>query len=298
MIKQAADCSEHDGAIWCRIRAGCFIMGSPEYEPGRREEEVQHQVVLTHDFEIMQAEVTQAQWQEVAQAEGWGLNPSWFGPNGDGQDCGMNCPVERVSWHDAIAYANIISDMAGLRRCYVGTNISGSPGTGCSSGTTDCIGSFSATIILNGTSTVYECEGYRLATEAEWEYAYRAGTTTAFYNREITNAEENCNVDSALDLIGYYCGNSNTITHSSSMAKNEWGLIDMAGNVREWVWDLYGPYSQGMAIDPIIQSGSFRTFRGGSWGNPAVQCRAAFRLSAPPATRRYDIGFRLARTLP
>jgi formylglycine-generating enzyme required for sulfatase activity len=142
----------------------------------------------------------------------------------------------------------------------------------------------------------YNCVGYRLPTESEWEYAYRAGTTTAFYNGEIT--DDDC-ADPNLDQIGWYCGNSDVQVHSvGEKESNAWGLYDMAGNVWEWCWDGYVPYL-GAVSDPLgPATGSDRVIRGGSFGNGASDARAADRDFLGPSSRIGSLGFRLARTAP
>ena len=133
--------------------------------------------------------------------------------------------------------------------------------------------------------------------DAEWEYAYRAGTTTAFYNGDITDYSN----DPKLDLIGWYYFNSGYTTHPAAQKDpNDWGLYDMAGNVWEWTWDWYGgAYPSNGVTDPTGPgSGSYRVARGGSWSNDAVNVRAAFRVSTNPDGRARGLGFRLARTAP
>ena len=151
-----------------RINPGTFIMGSPEDELGRWENEPQHEVTLPHDFFLAETEVTQAQWASVM-----GSNPSQFAGCDD-------CPVEQVSWYEAVDYCNALSALESLEPAYE----------------------------VNGTSVSWDpaATGYRLPTEAEWEYACRAGSTTALYNGPVT--ETDCGLDLNLDQIGWYCGNN------------------------------------------------------------------------------------------
>ncbi len=145
---------------------------------------------------------------------------------------------------------------------------------------------------------------YRLPTEAEWEYAARAGTTTAFYSGEITHTGSSP-VDPNLDAIGWYSGNSDVSytpnwsglgTHPMAQKQlNAWGLYDMSGNVWEWVQDWYGGYPDGAVTDPAgPETGSYRVLRGGSWDRDARRCRSASRGYVAPSGRGHYFGFRLA----
>jgi formylglycine-generating enzyme required for sulfatase activity len=137
-----------------------------------------------------------------------------------------------------------------------------------------------------------EGEGYRLPTEAEWEYACRAGTETAFYSGPITEPEGR---DPNLEKVGWYRENSGGTTHPVRQKEpNAWGLYDMHGNVREWCSDRYGKYPDGPAADPTgADTGAGRVGRGGAWRDRARRCRAAYRIYVTPGVRDDGLGFRL-----
>ncbi|OEU82495.1 MAG: hypothetical protein BA865_14325 [Desulfobacterales bacterium S5133MH4] len=137
---------------------------------------------------------------------------------------------------------------------------------------------------------------YRLPTEAEWEYACRAGSTTAFANGGIT--ETGCGYDPNLDAMGWYCGNSDKKPHPAAQKKpNAFGLYDMHGNMWEWCEDWYGTYPPDLVTDPTgPSSGSGRVIRGGGWHEDAVDCRSAIRVSLSEGSRAGTLGFRLVRT--
>jgi formylglycine-generating enzyme required for sulfatase activity len=139
--------------------------------------------------------------------------------------------------------------------------------------------------------------GMRLPTEAEWEYAYRAGTTTAFHG--MPGYLNGTNDDNQLGTIAWFSGNSNSTRAVAGKAANGFGLYDMAGNVGEWCQDWYGTYASGAQTNPTgAASGSYRVFRGGGWSAVffAGDCRASSRNYYTPNFGTYDIGFRVART--
>lgn len=247
------------------ISAGTFTMGSPLTEPDREPnglgDELQHEVTVTRDFWLKETEVTQGEWVTLM-----GTNPSSF------PSCGSNCPVEQVSWLDAVDYVNALSRSQGLPECYTGT----------------------------GTSRTFaglSCQGYRLPTEAEWEFATRAGTLTSSYNGDVA-AGNTCDPDPALSPIAWYCANAPSAT-SPVRAKlaNGWGLYDTLGNVWEWTHDWYGAYDSIAATDPLGSSmGTVRVVRGGSWNYGSASCRAARRGYGDPGVRYGHVGFRPARS--
>jgi formylglycine-generating enzyme required for sulfatase activity len=137
---------------------------------------------------------------------------------------------------------------------------------------------------------------YRLPSEAEWEYACRAGSTTAFPNGSITTLQ--CGVDDNLNAIAWYCGNSQNLIHPvAGKEPNAWGLYDMLGNVQEWCQDWFGGYPDDEVVNPTgPKKGSYRVMRGGVWYSPARDARCASRFGSPPRYRFQHIGLRLGMT--
>jgi formylglycine-generating enzyme required for sulfatase activity len=253
-----------------QIPAGTFIMGSPTSEPNRQDDETQHLVTL-NGFYMGKYQVTQEQYQAVM-----GINPSYH-HGGSGREPAVGeiqgkRPVELVTWYDAVEFCNKLSTLDGRTAVYT------------ISGRTPA----SEYPITNATVTVdFTKNGYRLPTEAEWEYACRAGTTTA-YNTGATIS----------DNTGWYTtSNSERKTHEVGLKpSNAWGLYDMHGNVREWCWDWYGDYASGAQTNPTgAPSGSYRMERGGDWYNDGRNMRSAFRGYGNPSVRSNVTGFRLVR---
>ena len=266
------DVDADDVGEWVLIRAGSFTMGTPVSEIGYDPNagELQHQVTLTRDFEMMTTEVTQAQFSELM----------GYGPSYD-VDCGADCPVEQVNWHEAAAYCNTLSGQSGLDRCYL------------------CRG-LGSSVYCDPAGNPYECRGYRLPTEAEWEYAARAGTATATYNGnpDIPDPTGPCAASAALDTIAWYCANSSDGTHQvGTMRPNQWGLYDMLGNVYEWCHDTLDDYPSDSVTDPEGRAVGARVQRGGAFQSPARYMRSAHRSQAPAENRHKVFGFRVVRTL-
>jgi formylglycine-generating enzyme required for sulfatase activity len=240
-----------------RIEGGTFKMGSPSTEAGRDDDEDPQHSVTVSSFYMSKHEVTQAEYEAVM-----GSNPSYFK--------GENLPVEQVSWYEAIEYCNKRSLQEGLTPAYKGTG--------------------------DNISCDFEANGYRLPTEAEWEYACRAGTTTPFNTgNNITTSQANYDGDYPYNnnAKGEYREKTMAV---GSFAPNGWGLYDMHGNVWEWCWDWYGKYSSGSQTDPTgAASGSLRVGRGGGCSADALFLRSAYRNHISPSYRFSSLGFRLVR---
>ena len=257
--------------------ADTFMMGSPAEEAGREPHETRHQVTLTRPFLISPHEVTWAEWRMVM---GWG----------DSSLVNRSRPAEEMSWYDAMIYCNRRSALEGLDSVYVFSNRRH-----------DGRHVYLASI----PSVNWSGNGYRLPTEAEWEYACRAGSASAFWTGPIQDTE--CGADESLDRTGWYCGNASGITHEiMSKQPNAWGLYDMHGNVQEWCWDAVNQdYGSGPVVDPhgilgmsayeVARSDAFIVARGGGANSPAKECRSASRgWFYPESWDRF--GLRVVRT--
>jgi formylglycine-generating enzyme required for sulfatase activity len=301
-----------------------FKMGSPWEELQRRPNEKQHLVTLTIDFAMGRYEVTQGEFESLTGWEPSGMPWDEFGANGTDctYGCGDDYPVYFLGWYEALAYANERSASENLAPCYLLSKIVctgppcydplgcgdpknvGTDALACMNETDRGIGE--ATVALNGVSRPQDCEGYRLPTESEWEYAIRAGSETAFYPSDgndggITQVSDHP-VDPNLTQIAWYNGNATPdgARQVGGKEPNAWGLYDMSGNVEEWVWDRYGDYPKA-ATDPAGMStpaATARVWRGGSWGSYPPECRSAYRVSVGPGGRAAVSGFRLARSMP
>lgn len=261
---------------WVTIPAGWFIMGSPESELNRRPEEGQHKVTLTRSFKMWSTEVTQGEFSGLM-----GYNPSVEA------GCGMDCAVENVSWDESAAFCNALSLRDSLAPCY------------------NCNGSLDTVECSLNTlfQSPYDCPGYRLPTEAEWEYAARAGTTSATYNGNCDEAHQTYEQPNpVLDPIAWFDGNSGEEPHPVALKlPNAFGLYDMLGGVFEWCVDEKIALGSSDTVDPWGGSDSpepqMRVQRGGSWFHWALQSRAAFRPSIIQSEHDKAGGFRIVQTV-
>lgn len=236
-----------------KIPAGEFTMGIPDYQleftdPKR---DRLHLVKIDRSFSIGVTEVTQTQWEAVM-----GINPARF------KQCSGQCPVEQISWYEAIEFANRLSAAKKLSLCYR---------------TED------SRVIWDR-----DCEGFRLPTEAEWEYAARAATPMVYYS----DLAGEC-----LEKLGWCNDPQGLGTHPvASLSENPWGLYDVQGNVAEWVWDWQADYPTEAVTDPMgPEAGFSRVVRGGSWSSFCNQCLPVYRSARPPDYRGAGIGLRIAR---
>lgn len=274
-----ADCQNG----WCKLPPSCFVMGSPEDEWRRgRNTETQVAVTLTHRIEIQQRELTRAEWESITTT-----------PAPGPENCTLpDCPVAMVSWWEAIHAANLLSAQKGLPACYAPMGCTGTLGKDLT-----CTG------VQDPDKKVYECEGYRLPTRAEAEYAARAGTISTFYSGDITPFQDItiCNIDPALELIGWYCGNSGGRAHpGGELLPNGFGLYDMIGNLGEWNNDQqhFSSSEGGMNPGGKVERGAERLIFSPQYDHYNYIARTANLLSGPwNLGGGIRTGFRLVRTL-
>ena len=287
-----------------RVKPVPFLMGSPSSERGHSSHEYQHPVTLKYAFEMQATEETQSRWVYVM-----GNNPSYFQKKKDCSDTHMEIeiqdhkvslcpthPVEQVTWWSVVVYANRLSKLRGLIPVYNLSNIK-FEGT-AAEGTLKAISGKLRINTPNG--NMYNTEGFRLPTEAEWEYAARAGTTTPFGLGEkisIDMVNYNGRFPYYQDAAkGIY--RKQTISVMSLSSTNGFGFSHMHGNVWEWVHDWYDSeyYHDSPDRNPLgPSSGLVRILRGGSWLNYAVTVRSAVRNYSSPDDRYNIVGFRLLR---
>ncbi|HOS61946.1 MAG TPA: SUMF1/EgtB/PvdO family nonheme iron enzyme [Myxococcota bacterium] len=259
MPKEINDCV----GGWCYIPAGSFRMGT--FGLGFNDDEKPiHSVTITRAFYIQETELTQGQWKLLNDT-----NPSHF------NTCGDDCPVEMVDWFDAANYANQLSENEGFQKCYQFSNCGTPLGTNL-----DCVVTFAG----------LDCRGYRLPTEAEWEYAARAGTTSYYYG----------DVD---EIAWYYSTSHNRTERVGQKTPNAWGLYDVSGNVCEWVNDFYSAtyyedHCKSGCKDPLGPSNGWqRVHRGCGFDFDPDEVRSASRDKRAPNSGFMALGFRLVRTV-
>jgi formylglycine-generating enzyme required for sulfatase activity len=235
------------------IPGGTFLMGSAEDDAqAYSEEHLQHRVTVS-DFLMACYPVTRKQYREVTGRRflWW----RWYALH-------PRLPANYVSWFEAVQFCNALSAQQGLQPCY----------------------------LIDGEQVTWdeEADGYRLPTEAEWEYAVRADTTTRWFCGDEATA---------LGNYAWYAENAGRRVKPVGQKKpNPWGLYDMAGNVWEWCWDWYGPYAAEAVYDPSgPATGTARVLRGGAYRVVARHLQSADRFRYVPGSRHFAIGFRVVR---
>jgi len=240
--------AEH-GYGFVQIEPGDFLMGSPDDEPGRNVDETQHSVQITKPFEMGVFEVSGQLYKAVVD------DPFR-------ETSSHEYPVRRVTWFEAISFCVLLSLREGLEPAYR----------------------------IEGESVFWdqEANGFRLPTEAEWEYAARAGGTTLY-----------AGADRVEDLASFDENSPQRLHVVGENKANAWGLHDMTGNVSEWCWDGYADYPQEKELDPIYPpEGHYRVVRGGSYASgPHGRLRVACRERGDAGIRSKDRGFRIVRSL-
>lgn len=242
-----------------RLPASTFEMGMTPSQPDMLNNDL-HSVTLTHDYSVGITEVSQGEFEAVM-----GYNPSRVDDCAGGEP--GECPVEMVTWYESAAYASKLSAVAGLQECYT------------------CWGSEADTLCTVEVEP-YDCAGYRLLTEAEWEGAARCGTDLVYAGSDTVSD------------VAWTNENAGGSTHAGAdLLPNGCGLYDMSGNVFEWTHDGYDDYPSGAVTDPVgEESGKYRVLRGGGWDVPPAVVSS--RAGAMPVMTYQDVGFRLARTRP
>jgi formylglycine-generating enzyme required for sulfatase activity len=303
---------------WVTIPAGNFLMGASDIEEtALRNEKPQHQVTLSNSFLMQATEVTNAQYLDMAL---WALDQGIVTTNEDGiwdnldgstdllmdfteqivdvlwceieydngslqlVDIGFgmnpNHPAKMMTWAGAAAYCDWKSLREGLVRTYDHSDWS------CRDG------------------VLYGAAGYRLPTEAEWEYACRAGTTTPLYSGDIINPLGDAGSNEpALDGVAWYPDNSVDWTHPvAELQPNDWGLYDMHGNLFKWVHGFEYYYTADAEADPTgSEPGNYRVIKGGTWTRPSHFHRSAYRHLIVASEVTYGspkLGFRPVKTVP
>ena len=286
-----------DAPAMTTIPGGDFIMGNPEWKDGKEHEGPLHRVRISK-FQLGTYEVTQAQWKAVMES-----NPSDFSAHGDKRDKVKNVdadsfPVENITWYEAVIFCNRLSERAGLKPYYQLTNRRDEEFTFL--GTTEMLTRYDVRIMGGN--------GYRLPSEAEWEYACRGGTRTRYSFGDACNgtrANVNGKYTVGTDIKGPVRDQPLPV---GSFKPNAFGLYDMHGNVAEWCMDerddeTYGRRGEWTA-NPIVSrrvvvggSGARHIVRGGAWQTGALAATSHYRTSSTPTHRSNNIGFRVARSV-
>jgi len=285
ILKEVNKKSKSTGMELAAIGPGEFTMGSPQTEAGRRPDEPEHVVRITWAFLLATVEVAQEEYQLVMKT-----NPSGFQAKGPGKNKvgGMSTrwfPVETVTWYDAVEFCNRLSKLDDYETYYTLADVK-----------------LEAGAIVSADVRIAGGNGYRLPTEAEWEYACRAETTTVYhFGNHTGQGLVNCSptLSGPAGYMSLKWPELGRSTRTGNYPPNSLGLYDMHGNVAEWCWDWYDKdyYAQSPKADPSgPDRGTHRVLRGGSWLVGEGSCRSASRFFHAPSERKDYAGFRVART--
>lgn len=243
-----------------QVKGGTFKMGSKTSDTSAELDEQKEHSVTLNTFEISKFEVTVWEWKQFIKANKikMPIKPSW-----GWQD---NYPINGITWNEAIAYCNWLSTKEKLQPCYSKKG----PNFVCN----------------------FKASGYRLPTEAEWEFAAKGGTNSKGFRYSGSDK---------LEDVAWHKANSNGQPHTvGTKLPNELGIYDMSGNVWEWCWDWYNKdfYKLEKGDNPKgPEMGERRTVRGGSWDSKSNYVRPANRISTIPSKTHEFYGFRIARTI-